>query len=358
MINITIAIVFGGQTPEHHETIRATRKLYKQAIRKKLDHKYHFRYFYLSSDNEWASNEDSKLILKKQLSTRHLHYSKKRLLELTTVDVIYNTMMGSSGENGNIMGFADLLNVPIIGCGIAASAVSADKKLSKIVAESLDIPTVDSISIQRRTPIGKLIYIVEKTIGYPCFVKPTNLGTCSFVFKANNQHEFVQKWAEISYANDQSETYLVEKYLPNQEVRIFLFEDHHRKLHFNDEYMTTLKEEVLETGGGLFEHHLNKLPPKVRDQMKKYAEKLFRGFEMKDYARIDFFVATIKDTKLLLLKFTSMKLTLNPSLDNIILNFSKRMVGLSQNGFKCSLRKISNKSGIIPFFKCIAFRKS
>lgn len=289
MIDISIGIVFGGQSPEHNESIRATRALYKHAIRGRLDRKYTFRYFYLSSKNKWASNEDSKDVIRKTTKDS-LHFSNKRLLELSKMDVIYNTMMGPCGENGNIMGLADLLNVPMIGCGITASALTSDKKLSKLVAESIDVPVVESLCVNRKERIGKIVNAVEKTVGYPCFVKPTNLGTCSHVFHAEDQIEFIQKWTEVSYMNDQSEVYLVEKFTPNLEIRVFVFEDQKGKLHFNDKYVTTLKEHALDVGGGLFDHHENKLPQEIRDTIQKYTERIFHAFGMKDYARVDFFV--------------------------------------------------------------------
>jgi D-alanine--D-alanine ligase len=198
--------------------------------------------------------------------------------------------MGPCGENGNIMGLADLLGTHMIGCGIAASALAADKKLSKLVAESVGIPVVESLCVKRGQPVGKIVNAVEKTVGYPCFVKPTNLGTCSNVFKAIDQPDFIQKWSEVSYTNDLSDTYLVEKFIPNLEIRVFVFEDAKGQLHFNDQYATTLKEEVLNTGGGLFDHHENTLSAQVRKTIQEYSERIFRTFEMKDYARIDFFV--------------------------------------------------------------------
>jgi D-alanine-D-alanine ligase len=287
-MTITIGIVYGGNTSEHRETIRAAKILYEHAIKSKLDTKYNFEYFYLSRTNKWAGSKQSFRILLNGESEECDGYD--RMLELSQVDVVYNLMMGTSGECGNIQGLCDILDVPIIGCGISASSLALDKRLSKMLAERINIPTVDCIYIDRDDSINEILERVEKKIEFPCFVKPTNLGTCSFVFKANNIKEFIKKWKNAVNNNHRSSTYIIEKFIPNVEVRVFIHEDLDGKIHANDKYVTELKEKALQTGGGLFDHLDNNLSDETRRKIKEYAVKIFRTFGMKDYSRIDFFV--------------------------------------------------------------------
>ncbi len=293
-----VAIVFGGHSPEHYESIRAARTLYRFAVFQHLDSKYDFLFFYLNQSNQWCNLKISRKLAKsKKIPLSNLLIKGHQLHpeELCHVNVIYNTMMGTSGENGNIMGLADLLRIPMIGCDTHASIIALDKYTSKILVESVGIPIVPYLYADRRDNSHSLLNQVEKEIKFPCFVKPTNLGTCYFIFKANNRHEFLTKWKATTEANSLSQKYLIEKFIPNVEIRIFIFEDQSGKLHVNDLYVTTLKEANLDNGGTMFDNIDNSLPPNMRSKLREYAIKIFRLFQMKDYGRIDFFVNRVTD---------------------------------------------------------------
>ena len=287
-MTITVAILFGGNSSEHTESIRAARILYDHAIKSKLDSKYNFEYFYLSRSNRWAGPRQSFHVLLNNESEECHGFD--RMIELARVDVIYSTMMGTCGENGNAAGLADLFGVHIIGCGILASSLALDKRLSKALADRVDIPIVDCLYVDRFEDGHELVDRVEDKIGFPCFVKPFNLGTCAFVFRANNRSEFIKKWDNTTRKNKRSGTYLIEKFIPNIEVRVFIHQDINGKICTNDQYVTELKEKALEVGGGLFDHLNNDFPEEIRNQIARYAVRIFKYFEMKDYARIDFFV--------------------------------------------------------------------
>lgn len=290
MTKLLVAIVFGGSSSEHSQSIVATKCLYDNAIKNQLDSKYDFDYYYISKDNHWAGPKQSFRVL---LSGNPEDCNSfDRMIELSRVDVVYNLMMGTCGENGNIMGVADSLNVPIIGCDILASSLSLDKRLSKLLAERIDIPTVPCLYVRYDDDVNTLVKNIEQNIKFPCFTKPTNLGTCAFIFRANNSTEFVKKWRNVIKKNYRSSSYIIEKFIPNLEVRVFLHQDIKGNIHTNDEYVTELKEKALDVGGSLFNHIDNNFPKNIRDEIKNYAIKLFKVFGMKDYSRIDFFVDT------------------------------------------------------------------
>ena len=283
----TVGIIFGGNSTEHHESVRAACFLHEYAI-EPLEHKYKFKYFYLTRKNQWATANDS--FRKIQKFKPEDDTDPERVLELRSVDVLYSTCMGGCGENGNLAGLADLYRVPLIGCGILSSALCLDKPLTKLVADSVGIPTVKSIIVNKDDDVDDVLALVDKKIGYPLFAKPTNLGTCAYVFKATSPEEFAKKWRKSTKHNDTSEQYLIEQFIPNIEVRVFIYEDANGELHLNDGYVTTLKEEILLKGGALFKHHDNELDMADRKTIAKYAIKLFSALKIKDYARIDFFI--------------------------------------------------------------------
>lgn len=162
----TVAICTGGQSAEHRESIKAARILYKH-LGNLLD-KYNFEYFYLTTKNQWATKKASEAMIKGKLPmdssyTRNFNYiDDDRITEFKNVDVIYSTMMGDCGENGNIMGLADLFNKPIIGCGILASSLCQNKYLSKLIAKLAGINIVDYLYVNANDSLSEIVPKIKK----------------------------------------------------------------------------------------------------------------------------------------------------------------------------------------------------
>ncbi|HZQ06862.1 MAG TPA: D-alanine--D-alanine ligase [Anaerolineae bacterium] len=114
------------------------------------------------------------------------------------VDVVFPLIHGPNGEDGTIQGLLELADLPYVGANVAASAVGMDKGLMKALFRAANLPIVEYLIIPRnkweRTP-EETISEIEATIGYPCFVKPANLGSSVGVSKAHNWDELTQALA-------------------------------------------------------------------------------------------------------------------------------------------------------------------
>ena len=111
---------------------------------------------------------------------------------LATIDVAFPLVHGPFGEDGTIQGLLELADIPYVGAGVAASAVGMDKALMKAVFRAHSLPILDWLVILRRdweAEPGETIYRVESVLGYPCFVKPANLGSSVGITKAHNRDE-------------------------------------------------------------------------------------------------------------------------------------------------------------------------
>lgn len=285
----TIAIIYGGDSPEHDESVKAARLLHEHAIRRLPSRGYRFVYFYISRDGRWASRKDSRRMLKKDVHP--LQIDVDRVRHLCKVDVVYNTMMGTAGESGDVMGLASLLSIPMIGCGLETSCVCANKWVSRLIAQSVGVPVLDSVLLSihdRLTTVASM----ASAIDVPCVVKPTNLGTCRHVFFADTMESLMRKWMITVRANHQSKWYIAQPKVTHVEVRVFAYEDEHRQLHLDDEHVTTLRDRVLVTGGVLFNTWPNTLDNDIRAEIARYTRALYRAFGVSDYARFDFFVTS------------------------------------------------------------------
>ena len=83
-------------------------------------------------------------------------------------DVAFPVLHGPFGEDGTVQGLLELLDLPYVGSGVAASAVCMDKLLLKDLCASAGLPQV---AYERGVP-GR-----APDVGWPCWVKPARLGS-------------------------------------------------------------------------------------------------------------------------------------------------------------------------------------
>jgi D-alanine-D-alanine ligase len=98
---------------------------------------------------------------------------------LLDADVVFPVLHGPFGEDGTVQGLLELLDVPYVGSGVAASAVCMDKLLLKDVLKQAGIPQVAYEPVHeadfKRAP-GDVLDRVER-LGRPMWVKPARLGS-------------------------------------------------------------------------------------------------------------------------------------------------------------------------------------
>jgi D-alanine-D-alanine ligase len=111
---------------------------------------------------------------------------------LTDVDVVFNLIHGTYGEDGCLQGLFELLDVPYVGSGVLGSAVAMDKLICKPILEAAGLEVVDHQGVtrgelerDRRAVIDRL----ESSLPYPMFVKPANLGSSVGVRKVGGRDE-------------------------------------------------------------------------------------------------------------------------------------------------------------------------
>ena len=115
---------------------------------------------------------------------------------------------GPFGEDGTVQGLLELMDVPYVGAGVAASALAMDKDLFKKVMRDSGIPVARHHAIRLGDP-------VENPFGYPVFVKPARLGSSVGITKA---HDDAELEAAVALARRHDEKVLVEEFVAGIEV--------------------------------------------------------------------------------------------------------------------------------------------
>jgi D-alanine-D-alanine ligase len=96
------------------------------------------------------------------------------------MDVAVIMLHGPYGEDGTIQGLLELAGVPYTGAGVMASAIGMDKAMMKTVFRAHGLPIVDHLVVMRHEWEANPAAVAErvaKAVGFPCFVKPANLGS-------------------------------------------------------------------------------------------------------------------------------------------------------------------------------------
>ena len=96
--------------------------------------------------------------------------------EIVGVDIAFPIVHGPGGEDGKLQGLLASAGVPFVGADCTSSAVAMDKLLMKTLCAGADIRQVDFLNAAD-DDCDALHERIESSFGYPCFVKPANLGS-------------------------------------------------------------------------------------------------------------------------------------------------------------------------------------
>ncbi len=108
------------------------------------------------------------------------------------VDVVIPLIHGTYGEDGTLQGVLEFAGLPYVGAGVAASAVGMDKHMMKVMFRAAGLPVLDWVSVERfrwQRDMPAVRDQIAQQIGYPCFVKPSNMGSSVGVHKVHSPSE-------------------------------------------------------------------------------------------------------------------------------------------------------------------------
>jgi D-alanine-D-alanine ligase len=112
-----------------------------------------------------------------------------------SLDVIFPVLHGPYGEDGTIQGLLELANVPYVGAGVLASAVGMDKGVMKVLFAAAGLPVCPYRVVGRhdwQQGRDTIAADLERTLGYPMFVKPANLGSSVGISKAKTRAGLIE----------------------------------------------------------------------------------------------------------------------------------------------------------------------
>lgn len=97
----------------------------------------------------------------------------RSVIELVHYDRAFIVLHGRGGEDGQIQGVLEWLNIPYTGTGVQGSAIGMDKVKTKQVWQGSELPTAPYRIVSQATDLSEVI----ATLGLPLIIKPVHEGS-------------------------------------------------------------------------------------------------------------------------------------------------------------------------------------
>ncbi len=104
-------------------------------------------------------------------------------------DVVFPVLHGPMGEDGTVQGLFDTSDVPYVGCGVRAGALTMDKDFTKRIARAAGIDTSPWLAVKRARWDEDALGVVREfssQLRYPMFVKPSAQGSSVGISKVSD----------------------------------------------------------------------------------------------------------------------------------------------------------------------------
>ncbi|NTW04778.1 MAG: D-alanine--D-alanine ligase [Peptococcaceae bacterium] len=210
------------------------------------------------------------------------------------IDAIFPVLHGTYGEDGTVQGLLEITNIPYVGSGVLGSAVGMDKVLMKTILAQHNLPQIKFFSCLRKDLEKNLDSVVkeaENSLGYPCFVKPANMGSSVGISKAHNKEELI---VSLSLAAKYDRKIILEEFIEGREIEVSVLG--------NDSPIASVPGEIIplkefydyeaKYADGFSNLEIPAdLPEVTIKQLRELAIKVFTALDCAGMGRVDFFVA-------------------------------------------------------------------
>lgn len=303
---IRVGLLYGGKSGEHEVSLQTA-----LAVMKAFDYdKYEIKPFYITKQGGWHAGQT---LLAAPAEVAQLQFGGAEgdtgnalmpvFQGLTApasvdeadrqIDVMFPLLHGTFGEDGTIQGLFEMANVPYVGAGVLASAVGMDKVLMKKVFAQEGLPQCIYRHFNR-TQWEKdphfFIMEIEVALGYPCFVKPANLGSSVGISKARNREELE---AAVALAFRYDRKVIVEEFVDAREIEVSVLG--------NDEPRASVPGEVV-SSNDFYDYKAKytdgrsrmqipaDIPAETAEAVREMAVRAFLAIDGSGLSRVDFFM--------------------------------------------------------------------
>jgi D-alanine-D-alanine ligase len=312
---LRVGLLFGGRSAEHDVSLRSA-----MTIRDALDpRRFEVVPIGITRTGQWLTGGDPMQALTsaspmfhlgdgEQASTESLDAeptsalvaqagSQASMAVPSTVaeglDVVIPALHGPMGEDGTVQGMLELAGVPYVGSGVLGSSVAMDKAIAKTILEQSGLPQLPWRLITRKEwqrDAGPITEWIVEHLGFPCFVKPANLGSSVGISKV---HDVSELGPAMELAGHHDRRIVVEQGVNAREIELAVLG--------NDEPIVSIAGEI-RPRGEFYDYNAKYIddtaeliiPAPLDGGLLGYLQELavdaFLALDLAGLARVDFFV--------------------------------------------------------------------
>jgi len=304
---LRVGVIFGGRSGEHEVSLRSA-----ESVINALDRdKYEIVPIAITQQGKWlASSEATNLLPSAVIESADQHVAifgdptEKGLARFTgqgkaderdKIDVIFPVLHGTYGEDGTIQGLLEMADVPYVGCGVLGSAAGMDKVVMKRLFREAGLPIVEFTSFLRTQWEADPLLVelrVAEAIGFPCFVKPANLGSSVGISKATDTKGLNEA---IRLAAQYDRKIVVERGVDAREIEVSVLG--------NDEPVASLPGEIIPQSAEFYDYKAKyidangarliipaELDAEQTAEIQRLAVEAFQAIDASGLGRVDFFL--------------------------------------------------------------------
>lgn len=203
--------------------------------------------------------------------------------------VVLPLIHGPMGEDGTLQGLLEVARLPYVGSGVLGSAAAMDKGVAKALLGAAGLPQVRHLVLRVDEIDDDTPAVVERSLGWPVFVKPANLGSTIGISRADGP-EALQSSLALALRYD--EWVVIEEQVTAREIELGVLGHvdlavtqpgetlpSHEFYDFEDKYLVGAAGLAIPA----------KVPDSVATEAKAMALEACRALRVEGMARVDFF---------------------------------------------------------------------
>lgn len=309
-----IFVVYGGQSAEHEVSL-----ITAQTVIQSLDKsRYRIYPVYITATGCWhcsgelTEQSDGAGVMRSEVAIDQLTMTGKDLESGTSptpvhtlgsflqfyeaaegVKVVFPVIHGTYGEDGTLQGLLEMLQIPYVGNGVLASAAGMDKEMMKHLLADLEISQASHRSMlihEWNDQEEKRCAELEVFPGFPCYVKPANLGSSIGISCCKNRAELKEA---LSTAFQFDHKIIIEEEIVAREVQFAVLGNEKPQCSVGGEFVREadfFDFEKKYKSGRLIKQIPADLAPEVDQKLREAALHIYKRLNGSGLMRIDFFV--------------------------------------------------------------------
>jgi D-alanine--D-alanine ligase len=175
-----LLVAFGGASSEHEVSLRSAASVLAAVDRRR----FHPIALGIARDGTWRTGPVGDAPTPEELGQLVTSGQPVPDLRALAVDLVFPVLHGPYGEDGTIQGLFEILGLPYVGSGVLASSLCMDKVVQKhlVASAAPDVPLVpwrevSAYVLESEVGLARTVEEIRDALGFPCFVKPVNLGS-------------------------------------------------------------------------------------------------------------------------------------------------------------------------------------